>query len=121
MIDRNKVAEIEDLAFRGAELPDGLQYPDELLFLKLRYLYAYAQMIQMSPEQGKKEKNKILDAYRVDSFMNEQLNAAVRLWKNVELVTAEIRKSELKDQPLIRELLERIYKSKMGSDLFELQ
>ena len=53
--EKAKCEELEDLAFRGAELPKGLPFPQELLFLKFRYLYQYAKITQMQPEQGKRE------------------------------------------------------------------
>ena len=54
---------LEDAAFRGEQMPEGLAYPEQLLFLKFRYLYAYAKLVQMPPGQGKTEKQEILAAY----------------------------------------------------------
>ena len=116
MFDQNKITELEDLAYRGAEMPIDLEYPEQLLFLKFRYLYAYAKISHLSPEQGKREKQLIIGTYKTDSFVNAQLNAAVKLWKNVELISAEVRKSELINEPLVKDLLDKIYNSKVGRD-----
>ena len=117
MISQEKVSELEDLAFNGAEMPNDLEYPEQLLFLKLRYLYAYAKIARLSPEQGKREKQLIVGTYKTDAFVNAQLNAAVKLWKNVELISAQIRKTELVNEPLIKEMLDKIYNSRSGGDL----
>ena len=54
---------LEDLAMQGAAMPEDLRFPDQLLFLRLRTLYAYAGMIQMDPVQGKREKHQIAVEY----------------------------------------------------------
>ena len=54
---------LEDAAFAGQKMPDSLSYPEQLLFLRFRYLYAYAKLVQMPPEQGKAEKQEILTSY----------------------------------------------------------
>ena len=52
--------QIEDLAFRGETMPEGLDAAEQILFLALRYLYRYARLVQMPAEQGKGEKMEIL-------------------------------------------------------------
>ena len=64
-----RIDRLEDLAFQGSELPEDLAYPEQLLFLRFRYLYAYAKLIQMDPAQGKREKEQILI-----SFMEDKMN-----------------------------------------------
>lgn len=112
------VDQIEDLAFQEAPLPDNLPFPEQLLFLKLRYLYAYAKISHLPPEQGKKEKNIILGSFQTDRFMNGQLEACVRLWKNVEALTSVIAKADFYNIPQIKDLCNRIYQSKIGGDIY---
>ena len=56
------VGEIEDMAFRGLELPESLNYADTLMFLMFRNLYDFAKRTRMESAQGKREKQRILDA-----------------------------------------------------------
>ena len=108
--EKAKCEELEDLAFRGAELPKGLPFPQELLFLKFRYLYQYAKITQMQPEQGKREKQEILNAYVLDRVNDVLYRNCVELWKNVESASAAIRKdAELIQNEKVRALLTAIY------------
>ena len=65
--------ELEDLAYRDAELPAGLSTQDQLLFLKFRCLYRYAKLSGMSQQQGKQEKQEILMSYITDCLNAEIL------------------------------------------------
>lgn len=108
--DKKKLEELEDLAFHGAELPKGLPFPQGLLFLKFRYLYQYAMLVRMPPEQGKREKQEILNAYIIDKANDVLFQACGELWKNVESAAAEIRKDEaLAANPKVLNLLNAIY------------
>lgn len=87
------IEEIEDLAFQGAELPNGLDGADTLAFLLFRSLYDLARRIQMPPEQGKREKGRILATYRnfksqEESFKKQQRRIA-EFWKNIESAGSE--------------------------------
>lgn len=108
--EKEKCEDLEDLAFRGAELPKGLSFPQELLFLKFRYLYQYAKIAQMQPEQGKREKQEILSAYMLDRVNDMLYQNCVELWKNVEAASVAIRKdAELIQNEKVRALLTAIY------------
>ena len=108
--EKAKCEELEDLAFHGEELPNGLPFPQELLFLKFRYLYQYAKLAQMLPEQGKREKQKILEAYIIDKANDILFKSCGELWKNVETAVFDIRKDEeLAANPKIIKLLNAIY------------
>jgi hypothetical protein len=101
---------LEDLAFKRQEMPKGLTYPEQLLFLRFRYLYAYAAMIQMDPEQGKREKQEILVSYLGD-LANHQLYLGCNdMWNRAGAAAAEIRKdSELYNNDKVRNLMIAIY------------
>lgn len=122
MIDLNaqsvkqRCDELEDLAFQGTELPHGLTFPEQLLFLKFRYLYAYAQQIKMPPEQGKREKQEILQSFLIDNLNQALFNNSVRLWKDAEMaVTAICKDPELAGNEKVRTLLTAIY----GADVLK--
>lgn len=86
------IAEIEDKAFRGEELPGGLRYPEQLLFLRFRCLYDYAKSVHMPPEQGKREKQKILEQYIFDAVNSDLLDRTARMWKATEEARCAYRK-----------------------------
>lgn len=56
--------ELELLAVKNAPLPEGLEYPEQFLFLQLRSVYASYHTGQLSKEQAKNEKTNILEAYK---------------------------------------------------------
>lgn len=76
--------ELEDLAFRGAEMPKGLNAAEQALFQSLRRLYAYAKLTHMTTDQGKREKTEILKAFRVFSFWMRVGRHTDRMWKEIE-------------------------------------
>lgn len=69
---------LEDLAFQGAELPEDLAYPEQLLFLRFRFLYAYARLTQMDSTQGKREKETILTAYLAEKLNYDLCQKIIR-------------------------------------------
>lgn len=80
--------ELEQLAFQGAPLPEDLHSQAELLlFLSFRNLYDFAGRVQMPPEQGKREKAEILEAYRVNKFLEDLQEETVQMWKRIELAS----------------------------------
>ena len=98
--------EIEDAAFQGKELPDGLGFADQLLFLKFRYLYAYARAVKFPKEQGKREKMEILSQYVIDLANDELIKHTAEMWKRIELATCEIQKDkEIRSIPKVKQLL----------------
>lgn len=101
---------LEDLAFRRQEMPQGLNFAEQLLFLRFRFLYAYAAMTQMDPEQGKREKQEILVTY-IGDLANHQLYLGCNdMWKRVEAAASEIRKNpEIYNIPVVRQLMAAIY------------
>ena len=101
---------LEDLAFRRQEMPKGLNFAEQLLFLRFRFLYAYAAMVQMDPEQGKREKQEILVAY-IGDLANHQLYLGCSdMWKRVEAAANAIRKDpELYDNDKVRDMMIALY------------
>ena len=64
-----------------------------LLFLSYRELYQYAAMVGMSQELGRAEKAKILEAYRINKFLEDMQERTNQLWKRIEAASSEYRKS----------------------------
>lgn len=83
----------EQLAIRGDEIPDGLDYPDQVLFLNLRTLYAQKRMGIIDRDTAISEKKKLLDEYRyyqANWMMADEWNKIIRA---TELARAEFRKN----------------------------
>ena len=69
-------------AMAGLEMPDGLSYPDQILYLELRMLYHQYYQKVIDRETATKEKKKLLDEYRINQFREEigkQLVDVIRL------------------------------------------
>lgn len=80
-------------AMAGLEMPKGLPYPDQILYLELRMLYhQYYQKI-IDRETATKEKKKLLDEYRIYKFQHELGNQCVETIRLTELARADYRKN----------------------------
>ena len=58
------VNEIEQLAVRDENMPDGLDIGEQLLFITLRTLYSNFRSGAINKERGAREKQQILSAYK---------------------------------------------------------
>ena len=80
-------------AMAGLEMPNGLSYPDQILYLSLRMLYRqYCQKI-IDRETATKEKKKLLDEYKIYQFREELEKQWVEVIRLTELARAEYRKN----------------------------
>lgn len=77
--------QIEDLAFRGESLPDGLDMAEQILFLALRWLYQYARLIHMDRERGRREKQAILKEFETRKRQIYWMEKTNRMWTAIEL------------------------------------
>lgn len=80
-------------AMAGLEMPDGLSYPDQILYLSLRMLYAQYFKKIIDRETATKEKKKLLDEYRCYQFREEMGKEWVEVIRLTELTRAEYRKN----------------------------
>lgn len=90
--DSSPTIPYEKAAMRRGEMPGGLSYPDQLLFLALRSLYAQLKAGVIDRPVGVVEKKKLLESYRVQKFNWEMGDHFTRLIKNTELARAAYRK-----------------------------
>lgn len=105
-----QIEQLEDLAFNGAELPKGLHFPEQMLFLRFRCLYAYARQIHMDPAQGKREKEEIITEYLGNLVHYILFLGSSERYKATETAAAEIRKDpEVYNLPKVRALMVAIY------------
>ena len=80
-------------AMAGAEMPDGLSYPDQILYMELRMLYHQYYQKVIDRETATKEKKKLLDEYRVNQFREELGKQWVEVTRLTELARSDYRKN----------------------------
>ena len=84
--------DLERLAASGAEMPDGLNTGEQLLFLTLRELYSNFRAGAVNRERGHREKLRILDAYRQVKFQYELLDEHLKIRRRLELEIGSLHK-----------------------------
>lgn len=90
--DTGIVLPLEKDAMAGLEMPDGLSYPDQILYLSMRMLYHQYYKKVIDRETATKEKKKLLDEYKVYQFREELEKQWVEIIRLTELARAEYRK-----------------------------
>ena len=84
-------------AMAGLEMPDGLSYPGQILYLELRMLYhQYYQKI-IDRETATKEKKKLLDEYRVNQFREEMGNQWVEVVRLTDIARCDYKKNRTRE------------------------
>lgn len=79
-------------AMAGLEMPDGLSYSDQILYLSLRTLYAQYFKKVIDRETATKEKRKLLDEYKIYQFREDMGKEWVEVIRLTELARADYRK-----------------------------
>lgn len=102
--------QLEDIAFRGGPMPDLRSQAQCVLFQALRNLYNYATRVQMTPEQGRREKQQIMHSYKINRFLEEVEEETVQMWKRIEIAAANYAKNPSVENA--DELYEAIYRAK---------
>lgn len=82
----------EQAAMRGDEMPGGLDYPDQVMYLSLRMLYAQTRMKVIDRDTAIREKKKLLDEYRAYKFHWESGSRWAQIINATELARAAFRK-----------------------------
>ena len=80
-------------AMAGLEMPDGLSYPDQILYLSLRMLYAQYFKKIIDRETATKEKKKLLDEYRCYQYREEMGNHWVEVIRMTDLARCDYKKN----------------------------
>ena len=80
-------------AMAGLEMPDGLSYPDQILYLELRMLYHQYYQKVIHRDTATKEKKKLLDEYRINKFREEIGKQWVEVARLTEIARADYRKN----------------------------
>ena len=83
----------EKYAMAGLEMPDGLSYPDQILYLELRMLYRQYFQKVIDRETATKEKKKLLDEYRCCQYREEMGNHWVEIIRLTDLARCDYKKN----------------------------
>ena len=84
----------EKIAMAGGEMPKGLEYPDQILFLELRLLYDSYKKQLIDRETATREKVELLRTYEAHKIVDRMGKEWVDQIKRTELARAEYRKDK---------------------------
>ena len=83
----------EKIAMAGGEMPKGMEYPDQILFLQLRLLYDSYKRKLIDRETATREKVELLRTYEANKMGENAVKECAKQIKNTELARAEYRKN----------------------------
>ena len=84
----------EKTAMAGGEMPKGLEYPDQILFLELRLLYDSYKRKLIDRDAATQEKVELLRTYEAHKIVDKMGKEWVDQIKRTELARAEYRKDK---------------------------
>lgn len=84
----------EKIAMAGGEMPKGMEYPDQILFLELRLLYNSYKRKLIDRETATQEKVELLRTYEAHNIVDKMGKEWVDQIKRTELARAEYRKNK---------------------------
>ena len=84
----------EKIAMAGGEMPEGLEYPDQILFLGLRLLYDSYRRKMIDRDKATQEKVELLRTYEAHKIVEKLGKEWVDQIKRTELARAEYRKDK---------------------------
>lgn len=84
----------EKIAMAGGEMPNGLEYPDQILFLELRLLYDSYKRKLIDRDAATQEKVELLRTYEAHKIVDRMGKEWVDQIKRTELARAEYRKDK---------------------------
>lgn len=84
----------EKIAMSGGEMPKGLEYPDQILFLELRLLYDSYKRKLIDRDKATWEKVELLRTYEAHKIVDKMGKEWVDQIKRTELARGEYRKDK---------------------------
>ena len=84
----------EKIAMSGGEMPTGMEYPDQILFLELRLLYDSYKRKMIDRETATREKVELLRTYEANKIVDNMGKEWVDQIKRTELARAAYRKDK---------------------------
>ena len=82
----------EKIAMSGGEMPKGLEYPDQILFLELRLLYDSYKRKLIDRDVATREKVELLRVYEAHKIVDSMGKEWVEQIKKTETARANYRK-----------------------------
>lgn len=82
----------EKIAMSGGEMPGGLDYPDQILFLELRLLYDSYKRKLIDRDTATQEKVELLRTYETHKIVDKMGKEWVDQIRRTELARADYRK-----------------------------
>ena len=84
----------EKIAMSGGEMPEGMEYPDQILFLELRLLYDSYKRKLIDRDTATQEKVELLRTYEAHKIVERMGKVWVDQIRRTELARAEYRKDK---------------------------
>ena len=84
----------EKIAMAGGEMPKGLEYPDQILFLELRLLYDGYKRTLIDRDKATQEKTELLRTYEAHKIVDKMGKEWVEQIKRTELARSAYRKDK---------------------------
>ena len=84
----------EKIAMSGGEMPTGMEYPDQILFLELRLLYDSYKRKLIDRDAATQEKAELLRVYEAHKIVDRMGKEWVDQIKRTELARAAYRKDK---------------------------
>lgn len=82
----------ERIAMVGGEMPDGLSFEDQTMFLNLRSLYWQYKKGIIGRDVATREKKKLIERYKNNLFMSSVLDHNIKVRNATEAAKAKYRK-----------------------------
>lgn len=84
----------EKIAMAGGEMPKGMEYPDQILFLELRLLYDSYKRRLIDRDKATQEKVELLRTYEAHKIVDKMGKEWVDQIKRTEMARSEYRKDK---------------------------
>jgi hypothetical protein len=84
----------EKIAMAGGDMPKGLEYPDQILFLELRLLYDNYKRKLIDRDRATQEKVELLRTYEANRIGENAVKECADLIRRTELARAAYRKDK---------------------------
>ena len=84
----------EKIAMSGGEMPKGMEYPDQILFLELRLLYKSYRQQLIDRETATREKVELLRVYEAHKIVDNIGKEWIDQIRRTELARAAYRKNK---------------------------
>lgn len=84
----------EKIAMSGGEMPKGMEYPDQILFLELRLLYKSYRQQLIDRETATREKVELLRVYEAHKIVDNMGKEWIDQIRRTELARAAYRKNK---------------------------